>query len=333
MNEEKKIEPQGEQSKTESDAAADILFTQGKSLFAQEKKEEISNVPVVHHKIDVKQEKKDKKKRERTLRRNARDKKYPDQLSFLLGLIILIFAVIGMVLIVWNSISYIKSTMDTGSEYAEYNEYLTPIVAVDPDTFDDITAANQEQLLNAAIWSILSADATPDTYSYSGGYMLIPAKDVENSYITIFGPETAKSLTHTTVQGYNSVFEYDATSGVYKIPVTTISPIYTPQVTNVEKSGTALVVTVNYLVAESWYQDNEGNFVTPEPDKVMKITLRELQGSYYISAIHTVSSTVPETITFEITTANESVSETESETQQEITTAKPPEKTTLGGRV
>lgn len=309
---------------TGNEADADVVFTQGKSLFA---KEEIT-APVVENKIDEKEVLKELKKLQKKKQREKREKKYPDKLSFLLGLIVLIFAVIGVVLTVWNSVRYIRSTTDTGSEFSEYNEYLTPVAAVDPDPFDDVTAADTQQLLNSAIWSILSKESTPDTYSYSGGYMLIPQSDVEKAYMSIYGPETANTLTHMTVQGYNSTFEYDSAGAVYKIPVTTISPIYTPQVTEVTKSGTALVVTVNYLASESWAKDSEGNFVAPEPDKVMKITLRELEGNYYISAVQTVSSTVPEMVPGEITTAEQT-----SDSPEEKTTVKNPEKTTLGGRV
>ena len=294
----------------------------------EEKKEITENeIPVIENKPDEKE----KKKLRRKEQKDKIEKKYPDKLSFMLGLIVLIFAVIGVVLTVWNSVRYVKSTTDTVSEFAQYNEYLTPIAAVDPDPFDDIASADQEQLLSAAIWSILSRESTPDTYSYSGGYMLIPAKDIESVYVSIFGPESSASLTHMTVNGYNSVFEYDQAGGFYKIPVTTISPIYIPQVTDVSKSGTALVLTVNMLSAESWARDDEGNFVAPTPDKVMKITLREVKGSYYLGAIQTVSSTTPETVTF-----NQQPNipqEGNSLNQAETTTANSAEKTTLGGRV
>ena len=296
-------------------------------------------VKVVRRKTNPKEEEKKKKQKLRKQKKEARDKKYPSKLSFFLGLIILIFAFIGVVLIAWNSIRYIRSTTSPESEYAQYNAYLAPIVAVDPDPFDDITRADTQQLLDAAIWAILDADSTPDTYSYSGGYMLIPAADVGNSYVSLFGPETVSAIEHQTIQGYNCTFEYDSASQMYRIPVTTIQPIYTPQVKDVEKSGSSLVITVSYLSSESWMQDSEGNYITPQPDKVMKITLRELMGSYYISAIQTVSSTIPEIVSFEISTtaphSNEPQSENEgsSETLTEATTKAEPEKTTLGGRV
>lgn len=286
----------------------------------EEKNEDISVIENQPAEKDLKKQEKEKRKKER-------QKKHPDKIAFLLGLVVLIFAVVGIVFTVITAVRYFGGNDETKNEFAEYNSYLTPIAAVDIDTFDDITAADKEQLLNSAIWLILSKDSTPDTYPYSNGYMLIPEKDVESSYISLFGPETAQKFNHMTVQGYNSIFEYDETNGVYKIPVTTISPVYTPKVTAVEQTGTSLVVTVEYLAAESWARDDEGNFVAPEADKVMQITLRELQGNYYISSIRTISSTVPEVIIGEVTTA-----EPDSQTNKpENTTI--PEKHTLGGRV
>ena len=327
MDEEKKAK------KEENTEISDVEITAAKSLFSfvneNQNTDDILVVKDIPDPDSDKKAKKAKKKKEKERQRDERERIYPDKLSFMLGLIVLIFAVIGIVLMVWNGVRYINETNDTGSEYADYNAFLAPVAAVDPDAFDDITAASREQLLNAAIWSILNLETTPDTYSYSGGFMLIPSADVESAYITMFGRETIQSLTHTTIQGYNCTFTYDSTAKVYKIPVTTIMPIYTPQVTEVKKSGTSLVVTVNYLAAESWAKDDEGNLIAPEPDKVMKITLRELEGSYYISAVQTVSSTVPEVIVVEGTTS-EPVSQTQ---WQETTTVADSVKTTLGGRV
>ena len=330
MDEEKK-------EKSYEELVNDIIFTKGRSLFASEEdilQNEEPALPITHkemlraEKEQIKAEKKQRRAEKKTENQNNTNKRYPDKIGMFLGVIVSVFAVVGVVLTVWNTVRYISKSAVESGQYAEYNEYLTPIVAVDIDAFDDITSADKEQLLNAAIWSILSDETTPDTYKYSGGYMLIPAADIEKAYGAIFGPEAANAITHMTVQGYNSVFEYNATDSVYKIPVTTISPVYTPRVTDVTKSGTALVVTADLLAAESWMKDEEGNFVAPEPDKVVKITLRELQGSYFINAIQTVSSTVPETITFEVTS-----DEYTSDYFPEPTTANKAERTTLGGKV
>ncbi len=275
---------------------------------------------------------KEERKAQKQQAKAERKQKYPDKIGFLLGLVVLIFAVLGIVLSVVFAVNYIGETTDTGSEYANYNVFLEPVAAVDPDPFDDISSANTEQLINTALWNILSKDTTPDTYSYSNGFMLIPAADVKAAYSAIFGTQPANSLKHQTVQGYNTVFEYDATAAVYKIPVTTISPIYTPQVISVEKSGTSLEVTVEYLSSESWLKDDEGNMLPPEPDKTVKITMREENGSYFINAVQTISATIPEVVLPE----GEEIEEPNTADftkPPESTTIKTPEKSTLGGRV
>lgn len=337
MDEEKKTSSE-ERTEPETPAESTAETPEIPRLFDEtEKAQPAADAPkVVKNQPDPKEEKKRQKKQQKKKAKAEKNKKYPHKLSFLLGLIILIFAVVGVVLTGWNAVRYIRSTTDSVSEYAQYNAYLEPIAAVDPDPFDDITAADQEQLLNAAIWSILSNDTTPDVYTYSGGYLLIPSSDVGKAYVALFGQETERTLTHRTVQGYNCTFEYDATAQMYKIPVTTILPVYTPQVTDAKQSGSTLVLTVNFLASESWNKDGEGNFIAPEPDKTMKITLREQQGSYYISALQTVSATVPETVSFEMTTAapvTEPASETTAVTETTSAVPADPEKTTLGGRV
>lgn len=294
-----------------------------------------AGVTVVRNEPDKHEEKRQKTKKRRKEKKTEKKQKYPHAISFLLGLVILIFAFLGIVLTVWNSIRYINSTAENTSEFAKYNAFLTPIAAVDPDSFDDIAEADMEQLLNTAIWAILDNDSTPDLYEYAGGYLMIPSDDVESAYGAVFGSESVHYIEHQTVHSYNCTFEYNSSALVYRIPVTAITPIYTPQVTNVEESGSSLILTVNYLAAESWSQDNEGNFIAPEPDKVMSITLRESEGVYFISSIKTVSATVPEMV---IPEQNNTLTDSEPESNTtsaatETTTAKLPEKVTLGGRI
>ena len=62
-------------------------------------------------------------------------------------------------------------------------------------------------------------------------------------------------------------------------------PIYTPKVTEIDKTSNTIVLTVGYLAGEAWAQDSAGNFIQPEPSKYVKITLRENDNGYYISAM------------------------------------------------
>ena len=64
-----------------------------------------------------------------------------------------------------------------------------------------------------------------------------------------------------------------------------VDQLYTAQIYEIEKKGATTYLTVGYIAGGQWVQDANGDIVAPEPDKYMKITLREKGESYYISAI------------------------------------------------
>ncbi len=233
--------------------------------------------------------------------------------AFPLGLLITVLAVVGAVTVVVAGVHVTKLAVEKSRNFDEYNRLLTPVVMNDPDAFDDITKANPEQLIDISIWSILKSDLSPDRYEYGDGGMIIPETDVTAEFQRLFGTEIQP--THASVEGYGYEFTYDATKQTYTIPLTGIVPTYTPRVVSSDKSGSTIVLTVAYLGGDQWAQDSEGNMVAPEPDKYMRVTLREKDGAYYISALQNTAA--PETATTAEgaakapETTSDSVSETE----------------------
>lgn len=227
--------------------------------------------------------------------------------AFPLGLLIAVLALIGAVTIIVAGVRATRQAVEKSRNFDEYNQLLTPVVMNDPDAFDDITKANPEQLIDIAIWSILKSDLSPDQYEYGDGGMIIPEADVTAEFQKLFGTEVQP--THASVEGYGYEFTYDATKQTYTIPLTGIVPTYTPRVVGSEKSGSTIVLTVAYLGGDQWAQDSEGNMVAPEPDKYMRVTLREKDGAYYISALQNTAA--PETATTQ-PSSSESASETAS---------------------
>lgn len=215
-------------------------------------------------------------------------------LGFIVGLIILLFAVAGAVSLVSLGVSALKQGKEekTLRQFAEYNEFLIPAAAIDIKPFDDITHASMPELVEMSVWSILNSDLDPAAYQYSDGRLVIPAAQVKAEFERFFGAELP--IAHCTVEGYGYEFTYDATNDVYYIPLTTISPIYTPRVTDVEKKGNSLIVTCGLSNASLWTQDKlTGDMKAPEPDKYIKVTLRKIGKETYIGAIQT--SGTPET--------------------------------------
>lgn len=221
--------------------------------------------------------------------KKAKHKKGSRRWAFPLGLLIAVLALVGAVTIVVAGVAAVKEAVEKSRNFDEYNTLLTPVVMNDPDAFDDITKADPAQLIDISIWSILKSDLSPDRYTYGESGMLIPEADVTAEFEKLFGTEIQP--THATVEGYGYEFAYDATKQMYTIPLTGVVPTYTPQVVDIEKRNNTIILTVGYLGGDQWAQDAEGNMVAPEPDKYMRVTLREKDGAQYISALQNTAAT------------------------------------------
>ena len=239
--------------------------------------------------------------------------------AFPVGLIIVLLAVIGLVFLIVSGAKGISKAFDGSEKREEYNEFLTPVVMNDPAPFDDVTKAQTDQLIDIAIWSILSDELTPQKYEYTDEGMVIPASDVEAKFHELFGSET--EMSNKTIEGYGYTFTFDSEKENYIIPLTGIIPTYTPRVVDISKKGAATVLTVGLLAGNEWAQASNGDMVAPEPDKYVKITIRtDKDGSSYISAYQstdapeTVSTTAPlEDDTEEDTTESASTEESETD--------------------
>ncbi len=217
------------------------------------------------------------------------------KLAFPIGCIVVLLAVIGLVTVVLSAVNGIDTAIDKSKNYEEYEKILTPVVLIDPDTFDDITKADMSQLLEISIWSLLKSDINPETFESTENGLSIPKSAVEEEFKDLFGTEVTP--VHATIDGYALEFVYDASSETYTVPLTGVTPIYTPKVIDKTTSSDTLVLTVACLAGDAWEQGENGDMVEPTPDKYIKITLREKDDNLYISAIQ--NTTTPEVATTE----------------------------------
>ena len=245
-------------------------------------------------------------------RRERRRRKH--RWAFPVGLIMVLLALVGIGTILFFCVQGIRSLANDTGKYDEYQEFLTPIVMFDPDTFDDLTQARQDQLINCAIWALLTSGLEPDQYLSDSGTMIVPQADVEKEFVRLFGTEIKPE--HQTIDGYGYQFAYDAAAGTYNIPLTGVEPLYTPQVERVSRSGNTREVTIACVASNQWAQDRSGNMVPVVADKYLKATLRDNgEGGYYLSALQPTDA--PEAARVPNTTA---APETEEPTTQETVT-------------
>lgn len=249
----------------------------------------------------------------------AKEKRQPsarNKSNLAAGLVVILFAAVGLVCSIVFAVNKIGdyTTKKQQEKFNEYASLLISAAAIDIAPFDDITGADMKELIEMSVWSVISDADDPNSFDYKSGSLVVPASAVEAAFTRFFG--TQRTAEHTTVQGYGYEFTYNTTENAYYIPITSLTPIYTPKVTDIEKKGNSVTVTVGLVNSDRWLQNSEtGDISTPEPDKYEKVTFREENGSSYISAVRALSA--PETATTQAnTTPTQSPSVTEAgETQ------------------
>lgn len=211
-----------------------------------------------------------------------------NKLAFPLGIIASILAVIGLITVIKFSTDSIKNLTDNTADKKKYAEMLTPVVMFDPDPFDDLTQADVSQLLNSAVWALLMSEDGADKYPYSEGEnfgIVVPQADIEKFFVSLFGTEIDIASMHSSIDMSEYDITYDAALKSYILPITGVESAYTPKVYDIDKQGSSLVLTVGYIGNKAWVQIDDGEYSAPEPDKYMKITLRERSGGMYVSSI------------------------------------------------
>ena len=185
--------------------------------------------------------------------------------AFPVGLLVVILAAIGLITVVVAGVKGVDIAIDKTKRYEEYEKILTPVVLIDPDSFDDVTKAQMSQLMEISIWSLLKNDNAPDNFESNDNGLAIPKSAVEEEFIEIFGTEVTP--VHGTIEGYGIDFVYDIVSETYTVPLTGVTPIYTPDVVDISKTTDTVVLTVACIAGNAWEQGENGEMKAPSPDK------------------------------------------------------------------
>lgn len=206
-----------------------------------------------------------------------------------MGIITIILAVIGLITVIIGVKNYVVKKLDDTEEKAKYEQMLRPVVMFDPDTFDDLTDAEPTQLLYAAIWSLLEDEKGMNYQGETIGIQ-VPQEDIEKAFINLFGNEIDIASMHSQIDMSTYDISYDSALKAYILPITGVDVAYLPKVYSIDKQGSSVILNVGYIGYKAWADISGDQYSAPEPDKYMKITLRERSGGMYISSIQTADS-------------------------------------------
>lgn len=168
----------------------------------------------------------------------------------LLGVALTVLIIAGAVSVVQGGIGMVQDFFDNTAEREEYNHRVEMLVMFDMLPFEDLNQVDQGALRQAVLWGVYFRDV--DTVARNEeGAALIPAIEADLYAADLFGPSfrfSDHSSFDEPVQRMH--YEYNPETQTYTMPITSIQPLYTSQVVDIQReSGSIKRVTVAYANA------------------------------------------------------------------------------------
>lgn len=198
-----------------------------------------------------------------------------------IGVFCAVFAVIGLVSVLMAGISAIRNIGKADDKKAQFTDVIYPVTIMDISDFSDPSQLTSEQVITAAIWSvIMDKDKIGKYESQLGDTVSIPDVDVEKYAVELFG-DALPEFEHCTVGPVESRFYYS--NGAYNVKLRPITFTYAPDVRSVVKSGDKYTLTVDYV-------DELPEWMPKSVAKTVEYSLNENEnGSFRISSMRIIS--------------------------------------------
>ncbi len=197
-------------------------------------------------------------------------------LTAIFGLVVLGFAIFGIVTAVIDYRAYVESKSDNSALISSLERLVLPLSAADVPSFESTSLLNQDVIITAACWDVILNPSS--TYTSENGYYSISYFEIDSRIIKLFG--SGLSYTHGTVGDEELSFEYDETTGMYSIPVSPRSMAYYAAIQDIEATENGYTIQIAYYVPIAEWTSTESS-----PEKIMTCTVTGSGLSYTISSL------------------------------------------------
>lgn len=206
------------------------------------------------------------------------------------GAFIILFACIGVVWTVSFATKSIIGLANNQKEKEYFEQFIYPLVILDPPPFDSISSLDQKTILTAGVWNfIINADKSNyvvDEY----GTISVPQVDIEVYCNQLFG--SGITCQHQALGDTEYSFSYNQEGESYDIPTSLVYISYLPRVTQIVREEDQVTLTVEYISPNvTWnYNVFNGKDVSMQPDKRMEYVLEPTEdGGYKIVSVSSMS--------------------------------------------
>ena len=162
------------------------------------------------------------------------------------GLIFSLLACVGLVsLIILGSRFFgTYSSGDTGKK--AMRKVIYPAVIMDIPSFNKPSELSSNQIITAAIWSLVMDKDAVNKYQRTFDVITVPAVDVESYAAKLFGSDLP-AFEHGNAGPSEARFYYSEENKSYNIPVRPVTFTYSPRIKSVSRSGSEYTLEVEYL--------------------------------------------------------------------------------------
>ncbi|MCD7889467.1 MAG: hypothetical protein LUG23_06090 [Oscillospiraceae bacterium] len=197
-------------------------------------------------------------------------------LTAVFGLVVLGFAIFGIVTAIIDYHAYAESKNDNSALISSLERLVLPLSAADVPSFENTSLLNQDVIITAACWDVILNPSS--TYTSENGYYSISYFEIDSRIIKLFG--SGLSYTHGTVGDEELSFEYDESTGMYSIPVSPRSMAYYAVVQDIEATDDGYTIQIAYYMPINNWTSTDAS-----PEKIMTCTVVSTGPSYTISSL------------------------------------------------
>ncbi|MCQ2490979.1 MAG: hypothetical protein MJ079_05235, partial [Ruminococcus sp.] len=203
------------------------------------------------------------------------------RLYTIFGIVFAVLACVGLITVIATGVKLLGSFTSGDSKKSGFADAVYPAAIMDIESFDEPSQLTSDQVITAAIWSMIMSDGVLDQYEKTFDVVRVPAVDVESYAVKLFGDDLPE-LVHTTVGPAESRFYYNEEKESYNIPLTPVTFTYSPEVKSVKKSGNEYTVTVDYI-------DELPEWLPKTSSKSVEFKLVQTSEGYRIKAMKVLS--------------------------------------------
>lgn len=199
------------------------------------------------------------------------------------GLVFSVLACIGLVAVIVAGGRFFGRNSSGVTGKTAMREIIYPAVIMDIPSFSKPSELSSNQIITAAIWSLVMEKDAVNKYERTFDVITVPAVDVESYAAKLFGSELP-AFEHGNAGPSEARFYYSEENKSYNIPIRPVTFTYSPRIKSVSRSGSEYTLEVEYL-------EELPEWCGESVKKTVRYVLADTNDGYQIRSMQVLSQT------------------------------------------